>query len=64
VHLSGESFNEEDDLRALINCPPSLVILGQSQAAKAALVNKLFNEPIYPDISAEEGEVSGWRTVR
>ena len=64
VRLSGDSFSEEDDLRQLISSPPSLVILGQTQAAKALLVNKLFNETIYPVISEEEERGLSCRTVR
>jgi len=62
VKLSGESFTEEDDLQTLIACPPCVVILGQSQYAKAKLVNEMFGEQIYPDI--QEHDANHWRMVR
>lgn len=62
VRLSGESFDEEDDLRSFINRPPCLIIFGRSQSAKAQLVNRLLEETIYPVV--EEDTECMWRTVR
>lgn len=62
VKLSGEKFNEEDDIRDLIKSTPAIVIFGKSQTAKGRLLNKIFGEEIYPEI--DESDQSAWRTVR
>lgn len=61
AHLSPDAFVEEADVRSILRKRPTVVVLGQSNSAKAQLVNQILNDEVLP-VSVKHG--AKWRPVK
>jgi hypothetical protein len=62
--LSAEfSESEREIIEEQTNCSPSVIVIGQSNTAKAYVVNEIFNRPILPVDLSEANPNLVWRRV-